>query len=212
MYQMDRQERRMLPRQVCKKYCQIAGTLFMLLFGALSSSQAATYHLNPDRTSVRFAIDHFNTSTNMGGFYDLNGKFEYDPAAKTGNIALVIPINTINTGNKAFDIELAGPDFFDAQQYPLAAFESTKWYFSRDSNSPKVTRVDGELTLHGETHPVRLTATKFHCSFSHLLKKDVCSGRFTGVIDRTKWHLNKYVILGIAKDLTLNIQIEAIKQ
>lgn len=75
-----------------------------------------------------------------------------------------------------------------------------------------MTRVDGNLTLHGETHPITLTATKFDCYLSPLIKKQVCSGEFATTIDRTKWNINKYSLLGLTKNLNLKVQIEAMKQ
>ncbi|MBP2280587.1 polyisoprenoid-binding protein YceI [Psychrobacter sp. PL19] len=184
----------------------------LLIVGCVGSSHAATYNIEPTHTNARFAIDHFKTSTNTGGFYNITGQLQYDPKAKTGNVSLVIPINSLNTGNKEFDITLKSSDFFDMEQFPLANFESTQWYFATDQASPKVARVDGKLTLHGETHPITLTATKFNCYFSPILRKSVCGGDFTTVIDRTKWGLSKYSLLGITKYLTLNIQVEAAKQ
>lgn len=186
--------------------------VLLLIVGCLSSSYAADYNIDPTHTNVRFAIDHFKTSTNTGGFYNVTGQIQYDPSAKTGYIALVIPINSLNTGNKEFDTNLKSRDFFDMEQFPWASFESTQWYFTSDTAKPKVTRVDGNLTLHGETHPVSLTATKFNCYFSAILKKSVCGGDFTTTIDRTKWNIKKYSLLGITKNLTLNIQVEASKQ
>ena len=185
-----------------------------LLLSALIivSSHAATYHIDPTHTNVRFAIDHFKTSTNTGGFYNLTGQLEYDPAAKIGNISLVIPLNSLMTGDKAFDIALKSPDFFDIEKFPLARFESTKWYFQTDKNRSAVTKVDGMLTLHGKTNPVTLTATKFNCYLSYVLKKSVCGGDFTTTIDRTKWGISKYTLLGITEKVDLTIQIEAAKQ
>ena len=176
------------------------------------SSHAAIYHLDSTHSNVRFAIDHFNTSTNTGGFYNLTGQLEYDKATKTGYIALTIPLNTLNTGNKAFDITLKSADFFDIEKFPLAHFESTQWYFSTDKTSAAVSQVDGMLTLHGITNPITLTATKFNCYFNPILKKSVCGGDFTTTIDRTKRGISKYTLLGMTEKVELNIQIEAIKQ
>lgn len=178
----------------------------------VTNSHAATYHIDPSHTNVCFAIDHFKTSTNTGGFYNLTGQLEYDPAAKIGNISLVIPLNTLMTGDKAFDMALKSPDFFDIEKFPLAHFESTKWYFQTDKNRSAVTKVEGMLTLHGKTNPVTLTATKFNCYLSYVLKKSVCGGDFTTTIDRTKWGISKYTLLGITEKVDLTIQIEAAKQ
>jgi len=186
----------------------------LLLMAAYTSiSHAATYNIDPARTNVRFAIDYFNkNSTHTGGFYNVSGQLQYDSNAQTGNISLIIPIKSLNTGSKAFNQKLIGLDFFDIERFPLAHFKSTKWYFMTDKTRSEVTRVDGKLTLHGETHPVTLTATKFNCYVSPARKNSVCGGGFTTTIDRTKWKINKYALLGITKNLTLNIQVEAAKQ
>jgi len=202
---------RLLFDRVLSPYRKPIGAI-LLMVACIGSSHAANYNIDPNHTNVRFALDHFKTSTNTGGFYNVTGQLQYDPSAKTGSISLVIPINSLSTGNKKFDIMLTGRDFFDREQFPLAYFESTKWYFANGKANPKVTRVDGNLTLHGETNPVTLTATKFNCYFSPILKKSVCRGYFTTRIDRTKWNINKYVLFGMTKNLTLNIQVEAAKQ
>ncbi len=183
----------------------------LLMVNCAASSYAANYVIDPARTNVRFTIDYFKNATNTGGVYNVIGQLQYDPRAKIGNISLVIPISSLSTGNKKFDLKLTSSKFFDMEQFPLAYFKSTKWYFTNDQASPQVTQVDGKLTLHGETHPVTLTATKFNCYLSPIVKKSVCGGDFITTIDRTKWNINKYTLLGITKNLTLNIQVEAAK-
>ena len=191
--------------------CKPLGTL-LLLAGFTVSSFAATYKIEPDTSNVRFALNHFKTSAATGGFYNVTGILQYDPSAKTGDISLIIPIKSLNTGNKSFTLKLMGPDFFNMEQYPLAHFESSKWHFTSDKENPKVTRVDGKLTLNGQTHPISLLATKFNCYLSSPLKNTVCGGNFTATIDRTQWNIKKYVLFGMTKNLTLNIQVEASKQ
>lgn len=199
-------------------YCQAMSrfrqplAVLLLLVGCIGSSNAARYFLEPNNSNVRFEIDHFNTSTNSGGFYNLTGQLEYDARAKTGSVSLVIPINSLNTGNEAFDLTLTGPDFFDVEKFPVATFESTKWHFNNAKAGADVAKVDGNLTMHGITHPITLTATKFNCYFSFIAKSSVCGGDFTTTIDRTKWNMDKYTLLGITEKVTLNIQIEAAKQ
>ena len=185
--------------------------ILLLLLAFTTTGQAASYSIVPSQTNVRFAIDNFKTAATTGGFYNVKGQLQYDPNLKTGNISLDIPINSLNTGSTAFNNKLKGADFFDAQQFPLARFESTKWYFDNTTQAQLI-KVDGNLTLHGETHPISLKTTKFECSLSPILKNDSCSGKFTATIDRTKWNINKYTLFGITKDLTLNIQVKAVKQ
>lgn len=84
--------------------------LAIMAFGVFNS-HAATYSIDPAHANVRFAIDHFNTSTNTGGFYNLTGEIDYDATAKIGKVAVIIPINTLSTGNQAFDIILKALTF-----------------------------------------------------------------------------------------------------
>lgn len=160
--------------------------LSLLIASATHSSYAASYVINPKNTSVRFAIEHFKTSTTTGGFYNVKGQLQYDPILKLCNISLIIPIDSLNTGNKAINNNLKGANFFNMPRFPSAHFQSTNWYF----NDSQVTRVDGNLTLHGETHPISLTATKFNCYQASITKNtaknEVCGGEFSTTIDRTK--------------------------
>ncbi len=171
-------------------------------------AQANTYQIDANHANVRFSIDHYATSTNHGGFYNLTGQVTFDPKAKTGFIGLTIPTRSLNTGNTAFTNHLKGEDFFNVAKYPTAYFKSTKWHFDGD----KVTQVDGELTLLNKTNPISLKATKFNCYDSPMLKTQVCGGDFETTIDRTKWGMDTYVKFGVTKDVKLNIQIEASKQ
>ncbi|MDX2374275.1 YceI family protein [Psychrobacter sp. PP-21] len=184
----------------------------LMLVSTIGDSHAASYSINPTNTHIRFAIERFQTSATTGGFYDIKGQLQYDPSRQTGDISLIIPIESLNTGNPSFNSSLTGTDFFDAKKFPSAQFKSTKWYFDQNKNSPQVTRVDGKLTLHGETHPISLKATNFDCYLSPSLKKDVCGGDFTATIDRTKWNINKLVWFGLTKNLNLNIKVEAARQ
>ena len=116
-------------------------------------STSTSYKLDPNHANVRFAIDHFGTTTNTGGFYGLTGDMEYNPAKRMGSINVDIPVNSLNTGSEAFDKHLKSGDFFDAEKYPTANFKSTKFHFKNG----KVTKVDGNLTLLGKTNPVSLS-------------------------------------------------------
>lgn len=178
----------------------------VMAFAALA--QAAEYEIDPGHTNVRFAIDHFATSTNVGGFYGLEGTVTFDEEAQTGSVDVAIPVKNINSGNKDFDGHLQSPDLFDAEKHPEMRFVSTKWHFA----DGKVTQVDGDLTLLGQTHPVTLTASKFNCYDNPRMKKEVCGGDFHTTLDRTQWGMNYLVDVGMTKDVDIAIQIEAAKK
>lgn len=172
------------------------------------TSHAATYELDPKHTAVRFTVDHFGTSTNAGGFYNLSGMLEYAPKEQKGFVGITIPMGSLDTGLKAFNNHLKSADFFNVEKYPTAYFKSTNWQFNGD----KVSAVTGDLTLLGKTHPVTLIATKFNCYDSPVLGVEACGGDFETTIDRTKWGMDTYTTGGMMKDIKLVVQVEGSKK
>ena len=183
--------------------------VFIALTTAMAASaSAATYKIDPHHANARFAIDHFATTTNIGGFYNLEGSMEFDHAKRSGSIDVRIPVNNLQSSSKDFTQHLKSADLFNADKYPEMRFVSTRFHFLGN----KVFRVDGQLTMLGQTHPVSLKATKFNCYQSPMLKTEVCGGDFETTIDRTQWGMDYMVSAGMTKNVKLNIQIEAAKQ
>ena len=173
-----------------------------------SIAMSAEYKLDPSHSNARFYIDHFNTSTNHGGFYGINGDVTFDAEAQTGSADITIATHTLNTGDKDFDHHMSAPELLNSQEFPEIRFQSTSWEFEGE----KPTLVTGDLTLLGQTHPVTLTATKFNCYDNPIFNVHVCGGDFTTTIDRSQWGLNFMVEQGMARDVRIDIQVEAIKQ
>lgn len=174
-----------------------------------TTSFAATYKFDPAHTNARFEIDHFGTSTNHGGFYNLEGQLEYDAKKSKGKLEISLPLANLNTGNADFDGHMKSIDLLNAQKFPAITFKSTKWEF-KDGKPAKVT---GDLTILGKTNPVTLVAQKFNCYESPMFEgAEVCGGDFTASIDRTQWGVNYLVDLGFTKQVDLKIQVEAVKQ
>ncbi len=182
------------------------------LLGLTATAHAATYEIDAAHTNARFAIDHFNTSTNVGDFFGLTGSMEFDKEARKGKIDITIPIDSLQTGSEAFTGHLKSADLFNAEAHPNMRFESTKFNYVGKGKSRKLSSVDGNLTLLGQTHPVRLKADKFNCYDSPMAKAEVCGGDFSTTIDRTKWGMDYLVAMGMAKKVRIDIQVEAVKQ
>ncbi|WP_425262472.1 YceI family protein, partial [Neisseria meningitidis] len=69
---------------------------------AVGTASAATYKVDEYHANARFAIDHFNTSTNVGGFYGLTGSVEFDQAKRDGKIYITIPVANLQSGSQHF--------------------------------------------------------------------------------------------------------------
>jgi polyisoprenoid-binding protein YceI len=102
--------------------------------------------------------------TNVSGkFGNLKGKVVVDEKNLAQSmVEATIDINTVNTNEAKRDGHLKSPDFFDAEKYPAMTFKSTRVY-----KQGNVTKVDGNLTMHGVTKPVTLTLTEFSPEVKH---------------------------------------------
>ena len=187
-------------------------TLFALaataLFATAAHAAPATYAIDPTHTFATFEIDHFGASTNRARFDKKSGTVQFDKAAKTGQVEVVIDMGSVNSGVAGFDRHLKSADIFNVEKYPEAKFVSDKFVFDGD----KLKEVTGQLTLNGQTHPITIAANKFNCYQSPMLKTEVCGGDFEATIDRTQWGVNYGTNWGAAKDVRLVLQIEAVKQ
>lgn len=171
-------------------------------------AQAADYAIDPTHTNVIWEQVHFGTSTNRGRWAKKSGTVQFDRAAKTGKVELTLDMTSVDTGVAPFNKHLQGDDFFAADKYPTATFVSDKFVFAGD----KVSEVQGQLTLRGQTHPVTLKATRFNCFDHPMLKREVCGGDFETTIKRSQWGVNWGLTMGVPDDTKLTIQVEAVKQ
>ena len=152
------------------------------LAAAAAAASAAQYEIDPFHSNARFEIDHFGTSTNVGGIYKVTGNVQFDPAKKTGSVEAVLPLANLQSSSDEFTKHLKSADIFNAEKYPEIRFASTKFIF----DGKKVSAVQGNLTLLGQTHPVVLKASKFNCYQNPMKKVEVCGGDFAATIDRTQ--------------------------
>jgi polyisoprenoid-binding protein YceI len=178
---------------------------------AMSSSawaESALYSIDPTHTFVTFEVDHLGISTNRGRFDKKEGTVQLDRAAKTGRVELTIDTGSINTGTPQFNRHLQSKDFFNAAEHPTAKFVGDRFSFDGD----KITEVAGTLTLLGKTHPVVLKAKRFNCTQHPMLKREVCGGDFETTIQRSQWGMDYGLQMGMADNVRLVIQVEALRQ
>ena len=178
------------------------------LLAGTAQVHAADYVIEPTHTFATFEIGHFGTSTNRGRFDKKEGTVQFDRAAKTGKVEVVIDTTSINTGTAAFNKHLQSADLFDTAKHPTAKFVSDKFSFNGDN----VSEVSGTLTLLGKTLPVTLKSNGFNCYESPMLKREVCGGDFETTIDRTAFGMNYGVAFGSPKNVRIVVQVEAVKQ
>jgi polyisoprenoid-binding protein YceI len=119
---------------------------------------AESYSVDPVHSSVSFGISHAGISDIHGRFNDFSGTFAIekdDPSKST--FSLDIKVESVDTNQKQRDEHLRAPDYFNAKQFPLLSFKSTK-VKATDAGY----EVTGDLTLHGVTKPVTLSLKGGH--------------------------------------------------
>ena len=95
-------------------------------------------------------------------------------------------------------------DFFDVDNHPTITYQG-KLVF--DGDAP--TGAEGQLTLLGNTKPVKLEIESFKCITHPFRKKEVCGAQVTGEFNRSDFGLSKYG-KGAAGAVKLSIQVEAV--
>lgn len=183
-------------------------TAIGLALTALSSFAAAapmTYEVDPNHTFPAFEADHLGgVSIWRGKVNSTSGTVVLDVAAQTGTVDLTMDMTTIDFGHEELNAHAQTADLFDTGQYPTATYTGELTAF-RDG-AP--TRVDGELTMHGQTHPVTLEIRSFVCKQHPMSGRDVCGADATAQIDRSQWGIDLGAPL-FDMGVTLRIGIEA---
>lgn len=179
----------------------------LMLVGSIASAQAATkaYKIDPTHTQVHATYLHAGYSNIAIRFNTVEGEFLFD-AAKPANSSLNIkvPMSSLDSGVAKLDTHLAGPDFFDATQFPEATFKSTK---VTEAGKGKL-KLLGDLTIHGVTKTVTFDV-KINGIAPHPMSKKPSAG-FDAVtkIKRSEFGVGKYVPM-VSDEITLSITMEA---
>ena len=181
------------------------GLLIAGLMVAAASAQAAeTYTLDPMHTSVVWSINHFGFSNPWGKFSMITGSLTLDEKSpQTSQLTATIPMSGLMTGIPKLDEHLATDQFFDSAKYPTATFVSTKV----TQTSPTTATVDGNLTLHGVTHPETLTVTLNKIG-ENMMKKKTAGFSATATLKRSDFGITTY-LPALGDDVKLYIESEA---
>ena len=127
-----------------------------LLMVGTASAAPVKYSFDQSHTVVSFGWNHLGFSNPSARLTDFTGGVAIDESDLTQSIVqLDFRVVDIDPGHGEFFKHLMSEDFFNAKQYPTCKFISTAITKTGD-NSFKVV---GDLTLHGQTHPVTLDAT-----------------------------------------------------
>jgi polyisoprenoid-binding protein YceI len=176
---------------------------------SFKANEPTTWQLDSSHAKVGFSISHMMVSDVEGYFKKVEATITASTADLTDAVATMsTDVASINTDNANRDAHLQKEDFFDAEKYPTIDFKSTSF---TKTKIPNAYIIKGNLTMHGITKPVTLTAiAKFgKNSFS---KQDIAGFKVTGKLNRDDYKIAPGMpAAALGKEITVNINAEFVK-
>ena len=168
-----------------------------------------TWNLDAAHSRLGFTAVHM-------GISDANGAFDKvtctvttanDQDFSNATFDLVADASSINTGLEARDNHLKSEDFFAVSQFPNIQFKST----SCTKLKGKKYLIKGNLSMHGVTKEVSLTATH-NGNAKNRAGLDVAGFKITGKFNRLDFGIGKDMPVAVVSDqINLAADLEVIK-
>lgn len=179
-----------------------------LLIGSAAIAAPVTYQIDPAHTYPSFEADHFGgMSVWRGKATKTSGSIVLDQAAKSGSVDITVDAGSIDFGHAKLNERAKSPELFDVAKYPTITYKGTLGGFKGDAP----TEVDGQITMHGVTKPLKLTLNQFKCMQNPMLKKEVCGADASATLDRSQFGIDDGVKYGFKMEVKLQIQVEGIR-
>lgn len=178
-----------------------------LTAGAVSAAPVK-YNIDPNHTYPSFTADHLGGLSNWRGKINTSsGTITLDKEAQTGTVDVKMDMAAIDFGHEKMNAHAKSNEIFDVEKFPSATYTGKLVNFK--NGAP--TEVDGSLTLHGVTKPVKLKINSFLCKPNPMSKKETCGADAVGKINREEFGVDYGKGYGFKQDVELQIQVEAVK-
>jgi polyisoprenoid-binding protein YceI len=113
-----------------------------------------TWVVDQAHSKAVFAVNHMGIVTVCGEFTKFQGTVPIAGELRSAKAYRVVKAASVDTNEPQRDAHLRSPDYFDAETCPELAFES----IAIESIDEETLRISANLTLHGVTNEVVLTA------------------------------------------------------
>jgi polyisoprenoid-binding protein YceI len=122
----------------------------------MTTTDKATWTIDPAHTEIGFAVRHLMLSTVRGRFGAVTGTVTVDEKnPKAAQVDVTIDVTSVDTRQEMRDNHLRSPDFFDVAKYQTMHFVSKRI----EGDVTKKFRVVGDLTIKDRTREVTLDVT-----------------------------------------------------
>lgn len=190
-----------------KRLALITGIL--ALAAPLALAQTSTWVSDPPHSEVDFSITHLTISNVHGRFGHVAATIIMNDAdiAKS-TVSATIDVTGVDTGEDKRNNHLKSDAFFDIAKFPTATFTSTGVAKSGDTLT-----INGNLTVHGVTKPVVLTAEGPRGPVAGMDHKQHAGFSASTTIKRSDFGIGpKFPAAMVGDDVKLNIELDVAKQ
>jgi polyisoprenoid-binding protein YceI len=178
----------------------------MLLLFALGASGsvhgAPVFHVDPDRTSARFAVVQLGVEKEHGRLGRTTGTIEMDAQQRVERVEFEIDTRAVSTGWDLRDAFLRSGVMFDTERYPRMQFRSTRVVYE----GARLAAVEGDVTLRGVTRPARFEVRKIECKARSENADETCGAEVVGRILRSAFGMDfLYPLIGDDVELEFHV-------
>ena len=164
------------------------------------------YRVDPERTSVAFAVTQLGVFVQNGRFGRAHGRIAYDADAEAGSVDLVVDTGSIDTGWDLRDRFVESENMLDAAHHPKLEFRSTAMRFS----GHRLVAVEGALTLRGVTRPARFDVRNVRCGTDASEGGERCEAEIVGRISRRAFGID-YAYPLVGDEVVLTFAVSALR-
>jgi polyisoprenoid-binding protein YceI len=173
---------------------------------------AGTYDLDVSHSTVGFFVKHLMVAKTRGRFNQFHGTVVIADDPRQSSVEVEIDMASVDSRDQGRDDHLRSPDFFDVERYPTMTYRSTA--VTEAGNGRWA--VDGDLTAHGVTQPVRLLVD-FEGGVTDPWGNARAGFSATAEVDREAFGITFNQVLEgggvmVGKKVTIEIEAEAVRQ
>lgn len=187
----------------------LLGAVFVAALAA--PALAADYAVDPNHTQATFIVTHLAISRVSGKVPVTAGTVAVGANGLPTAISVTFSAKDIDTQSADRDRDLRGSDWFEVDKYPTMTFVSKSV-----SGTPQAFTVQGDLTMHGVTKPVTLSAKELG-KMTDARNRTHIGYNATATLDRRDWALNwgkttpgGSLIAG--NDVTIDVNVEVVSK
>jgi len=183
-----------------KKQILIATIAISAIFFSFTVVTTTSWSFAKSHAKLGFSVTHLMISDVEGSFKNATATLTTTKEDFTDAVVeMTAEASSINTDHEKRDAHLQSADFFDVAQFPTLTFKSTSFKKTKTANTYVV---KGNLTMHGITKPVTLTAVA-KTGIHPMNKKTVAGFKITGTLKRSDFGIGGGTPSAIVSDEVL---------